>query len=277
MPSLSGQIARRAARWIPPGLARNIAGPAAVFFHGVEPDTRDARLQHNHHEADDFRAIAHTLKRDFDVLPLAALSDVLKAPDRHPRALFLMSDDGYANTLTVAAHILEEMRLPWTLFVSTHHIDTGERNPIFLIRLFIYHAPAGTYAVPHFPQPLTLGADREATAEAAIWHLRGKDMAKAQEAVDWMTRQFDMTPLLERFASDAFLTWDQVRELKRRGVRCFRTRAELCVDRLRALSVGDDDDLSWRVETRDHQRPQVAVRDFTRGVPRRFTSDNRER
>ena len=213
-----GQIARGIGRYIPAGAVRPLGRPAAVFFHGVEATTPDPDVQTNHHETADFVAIARHLKRDFDVLPLAAIDDVLKAPDRHPRALFLMSDDGYANTLTVAADILEEMRLPWTLFVSTHHIDTGERNPIFLIRLFAHHASAGTYAVPHFPQPLVLGDNREATAEAAIWHLREMDMAKAQDAVDWMTRQFDMKPLLQRFASDAFLTWDQVRELKRRGV-----------------------------------------------------------
>jgi peptidoglycan/xylan/chitin deacetylase (PgdA/CDA1 family) len=213
-----GQIARGIGRYIPTGAVRPLGRPAAVFFHGVEPTTLDLNVQTNHHETADFLEIAHALKRDFDVLPLAAIGDVLKAPDRHPRALFLMSDDGYANTLTVAADILEDMRLPWTLFVSTHHIDTGERNPIFLIRLFVHHAPAGSYAVPHFPIPLTLGDDREATAEAAIWHLREMDMTQAQGAVDWMVRQFDSRALLGRFASDAFLTWDQVRTLKQRGV-----------------------------------------------------------
>ncbi|MBL6937632.1 MAG: polysaccharide deacetylase family protein [Alphaproteobacteria bacterium] len=213
-----GQFARGVGRHIPAGAVRPLGRPAAVFFHGVEPATLDPNVQNNHHETADFIAIARRLKRDFDVLPLAAIDDVLKAPERHRRAVFLMSDDGYANTLTVAADILNEMRLPWTLFVSTHHIDTGERNPIFLIRLFVHHAPAGTYTAPHFPQSLTLGADREIAAEAAVWHLREMDMVKAQETVDWMTRQFDLKPLLERFASDAFLTWDQVRALKARGV-----------------------------------------------------------
>jgi len=213
-----GQIARGLGRFIPADAVRPLGRPAAVFFHGVEPATRDARLQHNHHEAADFRAIAATLRRDFDVLPLAALGDVLKAPDRHPRALFLMSDDGYANTLSVAADILEEARLPWTLFASTHHIATGERNPIFLARLFCFAAPSGVYELPHLPRPFILGDARDGVADRTVWQLRALDMVSAQQAVDAMLAAFDAAPLLERFASETFLDWDGLRALKARGV-----------------------------------------------------------
>ncbi|MEI9886240.1 MAG: hypothetical protein WDN08_07000 [Rhizomicrobium sp.] len=148
-----------------------------MFFHGVEDTTCDPRLQTNHHETDAFLQITQDLKANFDVLPLDALDDVLKAPDRHPRALFLMSDDGYANTLSVAADLLADLKLPWTLFVSTHHIDSGARNPIFLARLFVFLAPAGRYDIPHLPQPLVLVDDRDAVAEAVVRQLRALDMA----------------------------------------------------------------------------------------------------
>ena len=213
-----GQIARGLGRFIPADAVRPLGRPAAVFFHGVEPATRDARLQHNHHEADDFRAIARTLKADFDVLPLAALSDVLKAPGRHPRALFLMSDDGYANTLSIAADILDEARLPWTLFASTHHVATGQRNPIFLARLFCLEAPPGVYDIPHLPQPFILCDERESVADQTVWQLRALDMVSAQQAVDAMMAGFDAAAPIESFTSEAFLDWDGLRALKARGV-----------------------------------------------------------
>jgi peptidoglycan/xylan/chitin deacetylase (PgdA/CDA1 family) len=216
-----GQIARGLGRFIPADAARPLGRPAAVFFHGVEPATRDARLRTNHHEVDDFVAIARALKANFDVLPLGAIDDVLKQPDRHKRALFLMSDDGYANTLRVAADILADIGLPWTLFVSTHHIDSGERNPIFLAQLFAYEAPPGRYVIPHFPQGLTLGEDRATVTEHAVWHLRGLDMTLAQEALDAMLAAFDpavLQALLAKFSSESFLNWDQVRALAARGV-----------------------------------------------------------
>ncbi|HEY0104605.1 MAG TPA: polysaccharide deacetylase family protein [Rhizomicrobium sp.] len=216
-----GQIARGLGRLIPAEAVRPLGRPAAVFFHGVERFTLDARLQTNHHETAAFERIARTLKTQFDVLPLTAIDEVLKAPLRHPRAVFLMSDDGYANTLATAADILGDLRLPWTLFVSTHHIDTGERNPIFLALLFAFHAPSGLYEFAHLPQPLVLGADREEAAERIVWQLRALDMASAQQAVEAMTAALApdvLRALLEKFSSEAFLNWDQVRELKRRGV-----------------------------------------------------------
>ncbi|HXC55416.1 MAG TPA: polysaccharide deacetylase family protein [Rhizomicrobium sp.] len=216
-----GQIARDLSRFIPAEAVRPLGRPSAVFFHGVEHTTLDPRLQTNHHEAEDFLAIARNLKANFDVLPLAALDDVLKRPDRHPRAVFLMSDDGYANTLSVAADMLEELELPWTLFASTHHIDTGERNPVFLARLFVYHAPAGRYAIAHLPQALVLGSGRDAIADRLVWQLRGLDMVRAQQAVDAMMAALEpalLRKLLAKFSSERFLDWDQVRQLARRGV-----------------------------------------------------------
>lgn len=216
-----GQFARKVGRLIPAGAVRPLGRPAAVLFHGVEPATRDARLQTNHHETAAFVRIARHLKTHFDVLPIEALDDVLARPDRHPRAIFLTSDDGYANTLSVAADILAGFRLPWTLFVSTHHVATGERNPIFLARLFALYAPDGRYDFANLARPLTLGDGREASATALVAELRAMEMTKAQDAVDAMIATMDrdrVNALLAEFASEAFLNWEQVRALKRRGV-----------------------------------------------------------
>ncbi|HUO89990.1 MAG TPA: polysaccharide deacetylase family protein [Rhizomicrobium sp.] len=216
-----GQFARGVGRFIPAEAARPLGRPAAVFFHGVEHRTIDARVQTSHHETADFVAIARALKANFDVLPLDALGDVLKRPDRHPRAVFLMSDDGYANTFTVAADILEELGLPWTLFVSTNHVDSGERNPVFLARLFACYAPDGDYPIPHLPEPVVLRSDRAGAAEQIVAHLRALDMARAQQAVAAMMAQIapaTVAALLALFSSESFLNWDQIRALKRRGV-----------------------------------------------------------
>jgi peptidoglycan/xylan/chitin deacetylase (PgdA/CDA1 family) len=220
--SRSGRLLRELAGWVPPGLARAFGRPAALFFHGVEPVIQDPRIQRNHHDAGIFRAIARTLKENFDVLPLAALGDVLKVPDRHSRSLFLMSDDGYANTLGVAADILEDLRLPWTLFVSTHHVDTGEWNPLTLARLFLFYAPNGSYLLPHHGAiELAADAQRDTVAPWFLGLFKALSADKAKEVLDAMLSalgQARLFELMERFPSERFLNWAEVRTLQARGV-----------------------------------------------------------
>jgi hypothetical protein len=137
----------------------------------------------NQHDAGSFRAIARALKDNFQVLPLTALDEALGDPERHERTVFLMSDDGYANTLTVAADILEELELPWTLFASTHHIDTGAYNPMTLARIFFYYAPAGRYEIPNFTTPIELADDlqRLILSGPPISRLRGLDAGRGHD------------------------------------------------------------------------------------------------
>ncbi|MBN9557746.1 MAG: polysaccharide deacetylase family protein [Alphaproteobacteria bacterium] len=217
----AGEILRRAGRFVPPQAVLGLARPAAVFFHGVETAIEDPVVQNNHHTKDRFRQIAETLKTHFDVLPLAALDDVLARPGKHPRALFLMADDGYGNMLATA-DLLEEMQLPWTLFVSTHHIDTGERNPLFLARLFFRYARAGRYGLPHIDGIVDLVAgERTVEAQRVLARLKTMDEAHARQTLSAMQTalaQMGLERLTDLFPSDSFLSWADVAALSRRGV-----------------------------------------------------------
>jgi peptidoglycan/xylan/chitin deacetylase (PgdA/CDA1 family) len=218
-----GQIVRSAASRLPSALVRPFGRPVALFFHGVESRIIDSRVQTNHHDANAFIEIARFLRNNFDVLPLSALDGVLKRPRRDRRIVFLMSDDGYANNLAVAADILDQFALPWTLFVSTHHIGTARLNPMFLARLFFLFAPPGAYDIPHLASRIELSSlgERESTARHWLDRLKALDAVRANEAVAAMEvalEPTDLPALLERFRSDRFLNWDEVRTLKKRGV-----------------------------------------------------------
>jgi len=217
-----GRLSRLTGNWIPAALARPFGAPTAVFFHGVERQISDPGLQINQHRLDAFEDVARLLKRDFDVLPLRAMADVLKRPAKHARALFLMSDDGYANTLTTAAPVLKAYGLPWTLFVSTHHIDTGEFTPPTLTRIFFLEAPKGAHDLPHFDAPVFLRSREQREAEAAeAWkHLKNMAAPHAIRVLEFMKAVLAKTgiDIKQKYESENFLTWDQVRALERAGV-----------------------------------------------------------
>ncbi len=211
---------RKAAALLPPSLLRPLAGPVAVFFHGVERKIADPEVQENHHRAEDFAEIARALKIHFDVTPISELEHVLRRPARHRRTVFLMSDDGYANTLSVGAPILRQLKLPWTLFVSTQHIDEGKLSPMFLARTFLREARDGCYRLPHFNAPIQLNSERHTTRAEVIERLRFLPVAAANQAIDAMVSALERgaESIKAAHPSEHFLTWDGIRELSRSGV-----------------------------------------------------------
>lgn len=217
--NMAGRIARATGTLIPAALARPFGAPAAVFFHGVEPQLADPTIQTNQHTLDAFENIAQLLKRDFDVLPLSALADVRKQPAKNSRALFLMSDDGYVNTLSVASDVLSGFGLPWTLFVSTRHIDTGMLNPMTVARTFFLLAPEGRYDIPHLGIAV-LNGEREMLMRRVLPRLKTLNAARANQSVTAMTAALDSAGIdvAHRFPSERFLNWDQIRQLDNRGV-----------------------------------------------------------
>jgi peptidoglycan/xylan/chitin deacetylase (PgdA/CDA1 family) len=220
MTSLAGRAFAQTARLVPQAAVLPFAKPAAVFFHGVERQIDDSVLQNNHHPRDGFVAMMRELRARFDVLPLSALDDVLKAPEKHGRALFLMSDDGYANLLD-AADILGELQLPWTLFVSTRHIGSAERNPMFRARAFLRYAPMGEYVLPHVGRVDFIVRERdaeEARIVALLKTLAADRAREALEAMDAALADAGLDELGALFPSDAFLSWAEVKALAKRGV-----------------------------------------------------------
>ncbi len=218
--SLPRRALREAARLLPERAVQPFSRPSAVFFHGTETSIDDAQLQNRHHLRDTFISIIRALKARYDVLPLSALNDVLKDPQKHKSAVFLMADDGYAN-MSQTADLLEEFALPWTLFISTHHIDTRERNPMFRTRLFMRYAPADQYLLPHLGKVDLLEQSREDEERrviAALKLLETKCAADVLTAMDQALGAAGLRDLADLFPSDSFLRWEDVRNLAARGV-----------------------------------------------------------
>lgn len=192
-----------------------------LFFHGVEPQITDPDAQNNHHALEDFAGIAMALKRHFKVAPLSELPHALRYPQRHRRTVFLSSDDGYANTLSVAAPVLKALELPWTLFVSTRHIDTGAYNPMTIARTFLRSAPDGIYNLPGLDQPILLNGNRRGIETSFLSRLRQMPAKSASPAIQGMqavlTGSSGGSPDLFH-PSERFLNWEQVRTLASSGV-----------------------------------------------------------
>ncbi len=195
-------------------------GTRVLCYHGLVEARSDVRLERNLHSVDAFRQHIRLLRR----LRVVALPEVLQeltgAKCARRPAIAVTFDDGYANNL-MAAEILSEHHIPWTLFVSTGAV--GSRGAIWTVELSLLLLHGRADHVELWDQAYKLGSreDREATFQAIRYPLKRLPAPDRHAALDCIREQFpegETERLLQQFPSLQMLGWDGVRQLAAAGV-----------------------------------------------------------
>lgn len=106
------------------------------FCHGVTKRKSDIFIENLHL---DFRTFKNGIelfeKLGFEFISMPELLNLSKQQFKTRRPwIHLTFDDGYENNLSVISPYLKEKKIPWSLFVSTHHIENQERFYTYKIR-----------------------------------------------------------------------------------------------------------------------------------------------
>lgn len=146
-------------------------------------------------------------KAGYDIIPIDALRARLAAPDPSRPFAILTFDDGYVDTLHIAAPILARHQAPFTVYVAPGFADRQAMlwwqvlEDVFrqngAITLFL---PDGSFSCP--PGPLAL---REKGFRALYWRLRKLDEAGLRAAIMALAREAGIDPFA-RTARDC-LDW----------------------------------------------------------------------
>lgn len=116
-----------------PGISARIFRPngaIVLMYHSVARPAKAKWIDPaNHVPAAIFEEQMQFLAAHRRVLPLAMLTDMVRAGDSPPTgSIAITFDDGYLDNLTVAAPILESFELPATLFLATGYINRVENQ-----------------------------------------------------------------------------------------------------------------------------------------------------
>lgn len=156
------------------------------------------------------------IAKGFSVLPLIEAVNLLDVGRLPRRACCITFDDGYADNLTVALPILEQLGLPFTVFVATDYLDGGRMfndAVIDAIRftelsmLDLRHLQLGLH-------PLRTDAERLSAVSAILSNVKFRDPRVREAQVAEIVRAAECGSL----PPDIMLTSGQLRELSRRGV-----------------------------------------------------------
>lgn len=217
-------LAKSILQTIPAQTFRSLAGLTVFYMHGLVRAHDDPRVQRLHLTIDEFRATMTALK---SWVSFVSVEEALRlrqmGATRKPVAV-LTSDDGYIDNHDLLMPIARELGIPLALFVSTRHIETGQRFPTYLTRCFAYHAPPRDYTLPGLDTPLTI-ADGEPSRDAASQALGRAIYALPQDGVRKLCAALieamgaqRQAELDARFASDQPMTWSHVKAMHDAGV-----------------------------------------------------------
>jgi peptidoglycan/xylan/chitin deacetylase (PgdA/CDA1 family) len=107
---------------------------------GVTTQYRSTFVENNHLPFKNLQGIVQTLESlKFDFLSMDQVIELSKKKFRyHKHWVHLSFDDGYQNNFDLLYPYLSGKQIPFSVFVSTHNIESQERFPGFLVRLAFY-------------------------------------------------------------------------------------------------------------------------------------------
>jgi peptidoglycan/xylan/chitin deacetylase (PgdA/CDA1 family) len=195
-------------------------GIRVYCYHGVVESKSDPRLERNFHHLSAFRDHLRFLSR-FQVLSLAEILDTLSAPGKQRKpAVAITFDDGYANNL-LAAELLSDFNLPWTIFISTGVIHQDRTIPLVELSLLLLHGNALKLEALGHTFSLRSCEERAEAFQTIRRKLKTVPSVVRRESMDDIAHQFpdgEIERLLSKFPSMKLLSWDETRRLADSGV-----------------------------------------------------------
>lgn len=173
--------------------------------HGVVEEFKDQEVESVHIGKKNFEQVIDLLQDlDFDFLSMEQLIELAKNGFRHHKHWTHLSfDDGYQNNYDIVHPILRARNIPFSVFISTHHVMTGEKFYTFQLRAMLRE----------------LCTPEEFRAQSAEWNRKIKRMR-----LDEINRELDHIkarakgrwPEIESgYSNDRTIQIDHLKELSR--------------------------------------------------------------
>jgi peptidoglycan/xylan/chitin deacetylase (PgdA/CDA1 family) len=199
------------------------AGATVIFYHGVEEEIDDPRVQRLHIPLKLFERQVEFLEKNYEIVSLSELCERLKSGAGIPASYVAITfDDGYRNILRNVLPLFTARRWPFSVFINTDQISTGRRHPGTIVRTAIFHSGLKTLRLPSLGLSYDISGGFEKIR--ALRHLRNHLAVRPFSAVQAMVADLireipreRWEELDERFRSEEILSWSEIDMLRRAG------------------------------------------------------------
>jgi len=197
--------------------------PRVLFWHGVDKRYNE-EVEQEILEIDTFKQQIDYLKRHYEIISIDEFNNRLLANQFSGYEVVLTFDDGYANNLYVVAPILNQLNLPFTVFVSTEHVDTGSFFPTSVNRIITKGSSLKVLKIPSMDLKFLLSTDSEKKCACDYISSLMKSLPifevkrLTQELISNVSKD-EWDALMIKYRSVRPMTWSEVQALSKiRGV-----------------------------------------------------------
>jgi peptidoglycan/xylan/chitin deacetylase (PgdA/CDA1 family) len=191
-------------------------GAIILMYHSVAPrEVAEFIDPANRITPEEFEAQMAFLHRHRRVISLTQLLTQLDAGEQPPAGTVCITfDDGYRDTLTTAAPVLEKFKLPAALFVPTAYIERAETQWADTLYRVFHQRTANRLVLPELALDVDLARKRQTEPALARLHeaLLASTYSERSKLLQEVDRQLESAGPSPRLT----MNWDELRELVRR-------------------------------------------------------------
>lgn len=134
--------------------------PLVLFWHGVAYEA-SREVEGESFPVKLFKKQISYLKRHYEIISIDEYYYRYRNHSFTNREVVITFDDGYRNNLLVAAPILKEMDIPFTVFLSANNVDKQKFFYVLIPRLIIVGAKLDEIDIPMLSYHRTCTTDKE--------------------------------------------------------------------------------------------------------------------
>ncbi len=230
--------------------------PRILFWHGVDQRV-NPDVEQEIFDIDVFQQQIAYLNKHYEIITIEEFEDRLRANSFSGKEVVLTFDDGYANNLYVVAPILNKLNLPFTVFVSVEHVETGQFFPTSVNRIITKGAGLERISIPSMELDLTLSNEKERTQACdMISHLlKTLPVSEVKTITNDLIGNVDTTTwekLRRKYKSVRPMTWDEVKKLSDEGA----TIGSHCMWHVCCHENQDEKELEYQISESKRQLEQ---------------------
>lgn len=222
--------------------------PRVLFYHGVDTVEEKASL---HISPEVFEQEMLFLCRHYEIVPIEEYYRRFQENKFTGKEIVITFDDGYRNNLTVAAPILQSLDIPFTVFVSTSHIDNGQFFPTAIARMIINKHDLSSLTIDclKFQTELKDNRQRNQICEAIIYTIKHANIRLVNEICQQLKENVSLdefTELCHHHKADEPMNWEEVKRLHT-DYKC--TISSHCADHFICNIYQSEEDVLYQLKT----------------------------